>query len=467
MENGNGNEYPIRKSRSMGTTESSWCAAVDSGTGTSISGILLGQSIDPAPLRAAISTILSSQPLLRSWITEKEGQLRFDVDASTLLDVEVVDKAERAEEEDPDRTQEPWLQIVEDEMDAGFPKEKPFRVFQVKLYRLPDANSLIILRFHTGAADFASAVRVCSELMKHLKECLELNGEGSDQKVPNLEEEEDDIFELQVPSLEAATPPAKAKKSFWAHGIDVLGYGLASFRHALLPLENVVDERQSRVIVAEFKEDATRLILELCKQKSSDLNGLLDAAALKAVAKFKGTGKRGEHYAVVILLNCRSMLEPAIPDSTSGFYNAAIMKTIHATETVPLWELATRITKDFDQAVKNNKHFTDMGDLNMLMTQAITRPAVTPSSSMRTAFLSNARDACREEVDKGLLSSLSVKDWITCTSLNGIGPCLALYPVLRNGCLRVSFVYCNPLFSTETIKCLVDDISSMLNDLDK
>ncbi|KAH9325970.1 hypothetical protein KI387_006148, partial [Taxus chinensis] len=293
-------EYPIPKSRSLGTTESNWCSAVDSGTGTSISGILLGQSISLASLQSALSAILSSQPLLRARITEKEGQLCFEVDGNALVDVEIIDKGERPEAEDPGthRTQPPWLQIVEDEMDAGFPAEKPFRVFQVKLYQLPDANSLIILRFHSAAADYASAVQVSSDLLKHLKECVEPNGEGSDKKRPNLEEEED-VFELRVPSLEAATPPAKARKSFWAHGIDVLGYGLSAFRHAILPLENVVEKRQSRVIVADYGEDVTRNILELCKRKSSDLNGLLNAALLKAVAKFKGTGNRGEHYALV------------------------------------------------------------------------------------------------------------------------------------------------------------------------
>lgn len=204
----------------------------------------------------------------------------------------------------------------------------------------------------------------------------------------------------------------------------------------------------------------------MCESKSSDLNGLLIAASLKAVAKSKSTGNRGEHYASIILLNCRSMLEPVIPDSTAGFYHSGILKTFHATEIEPLWKIATRITKDVNEAVKNRKHFTDMGDLNMLMAQAIAHPALTPSASMRTALVTNVREVPCYDVDKESTSYLNLRDWVTCSSINGVGPCLALFPDLRYGCLRVSFVYCSPLFSAETMHKLVDGISSMLNNLD-
>lgn len=151
-----------------------------------------------------------------------------------------------------------------------------------------------------------------------------------------------EIGEEVPPCVEDAIPPGKASKPFWARGLDVLGYRLSAFRHAILPLKNVVDDRKSRIIIADFGESATNKMFRVCESKSPDLNGLLIAASLRAVAKFKGTGSRGEHYASAILLNCRSMLDPMIPDSTSGFYQSAILKTFHATETEPLLELAKK-----------------------------------------------------------------------------------------------------------------------------
>ena len=53
-------------------------------------------------------------------------------------------------------------------------------------------------------------------------------------------------------------------KPLWAHGIDVLGYWLSSFRHAILPLENVIDNnKKSPIIVADFGESGTSKILQV------------------------------------------------------------------------------------------------------------------------------------------------------------------------------------------------------------
>jgi len=469
MENG----ISAAKCRPLGLTEANWCRALDGGTGTCIIGILLAKSIGVAPIQASLSVILAAQPLLRAQIVDKQGQLCFDINDNVLLDIEIINQKALQPVENIDRSaQEPWLQIVEDEMNTTFSLQKPFRVIEARLYRFPNTDSLIILKLHPAAADYVSAVGITSQLLKHLHNFVmaEENGEDLQELIDrrlSIELEKRLEMHEEIPtSVEDAIPPGKARKPFWAHGLDVLGYGLSAFRHAILPLENVVDNRKSRILIADFGESATSKMLQMCESKSSDLNGLLIAASLRTVTKFKGVGSRGEHYASVILLNCRSMLEPVIPDSTAGFYHSGILKTFHATETEPLWNLATRITRDVNEAVKNRKHFTDMGDLNMLMVQAMGHPALTPSASMRTALVTNVREPPSYDADKESISYLKLRDWVTCSSINGVGPCLALYPDFRYGFLRVSFVYCSPLFSAETMHKLVDDISSMLNNLD-
>lgn len=468
------NEVSAAKSRPLGTTEANWCRALDGGTGTGILGILLAKSIGVAPIQASLSLILAAQPLLRAQIVDEQGRLSFDINDNVLLDIEIINQEALQPVENTDRSaQEPWLQIIEDEMNTTFPQQKPFRVIEARLYRFPNTDSLIIMKLHPAAADDVSTVSVFSQFLKHLQDFVMAEENGEDlQELINRRlsvemEKRLEMDEEVPPCVEDAIPPGMASKPFWARGLDVLGYGLSSFRHALIPLENVIDNnRKSRIIITDFGESDTSKILQMCESKSSDLNGLLIAASLKAVAKSKSTGNRGEHYASIILLNCRSMLEPVIPDSTAGFYHSGILKTFHATEIEPLWKIATRITKDVNEAVKNRKHFTDMGDLNMLMAQAIAHPALTPSASMRTALVTNVREVPCYDVDKESTSYLNLRDWVTCSSINGVGPCLALFPDLRYGCLRVSFVYCSPLFSAETMHKLVDGISSMLNNLD-
>jgi hypothetical protein len=146
-----------------------------------------------------------------------------------------------------------------------------------------------------------------------------------------------------------------------------------------------------------------------------------------------------------------------------GFYHSALMRTIHTTEPEPFWELATRCSQDFDSAVKNRKHFTDMGDLNGLMEQAMRFPYLTPSGTMRTSVLSTMFDPVIEDLGEEA-AAVGVKDFLSCSSTHGVGPCLALFPFMRQGSLQFSFVYPSPLFSRSLMQNLVDSILFYLSE---
>jgi hypothetical protein len=194
-----------------------------------------------------------------------------------------------------------------------------------------------------------------------------------------------------------------------------------------------------------------------CQHHNLTLFGAIHAAALKAVASLNKVGDKGEHYGTTVLLQCRHRLQPVLPGSALGFYHSAMLRTTHTSETDPFWDLAEKCSTDFDGAVKNRKHFTDMGDLNGLMMQAIRIPHLTPKSSLRTSVLSMSFDPVYEDLGEAA-AGLDIKDNLACSSVHGVGPCLAIFPFLRNGCLRISFVYPSPLFSRSQIQKLVDCI---------
>lgn len=94
----------------------------------------MAKSIGVAPIQASLSLILAAQPLLRARIVDKQGQLCFDFDDNVLLDIEIINQEALQPVENIDRrAQEPWLQIVEDEMNTTFPQQKPFRVIEARL----------------------------------------------------------------------------------------------------------------------------------------------------------------------------------------------------------------------------------------------------------------------------------------------------------------------------------------------
>lgn len=128
-----------------------------------------------------------------------------------------------------------------------------------------------------------------------------------------------------------------------------------------------------------------------------------------------------------------------------------------------IWELANRCYSSLSNAKSNNKHFTDMNDLNFLMCKAIENPGLTASSSMRTAFISVWEDPVIDESSK-LQKETGLVDYLGCSSVHGVGPSLAIFDTIRDGCLDCVCVYPAPLHSREQMQELIDSMKRILAD---
>ena len=128
-----------------------------------------------------------------------------------------------------------------------------------------------------------------------------------------------------------------------------------------------------------------------------------------------------------------------------------------------LWELAKRSYVAFKNAKNNNKHFTDMSDLNYLMCKAIENPGLTPSSSLRTALISVFEEVVIDD-SNGLHQELGLEDFVGCASAHGVGPSIAIFDTIRNGNLDCACVYPSPLHSREQMQELVDHMKRILVD---
>lgn len=117
----------------------------------------------------------------------------------------------------------------------------------------------------------------------------------------------------------------------------------------------------------------------------------------------------------------------------------------------------------FANAKENNKNFTDMSDLNYLMCKAIENPGLTPSSSLRTAFISVFEDPVVNQTDE-LHKDLCLEDYIGCASVHGVGPSIAVFDTIRDGSLDSALVYPSPLHSREQIQELIDHMKRLLID---
>lgn len=66
--------------------------------------------------------------------------------------------------------------------------------------------------------------------------------------------------------IESLIPGGLGKKTLWAHGIDMLGYSVASLRLTNLEFENTKLPRRSELVRLHMNAKYTNLILEVCIQ---------------------------------------------------------------------------------------------------------------------------------------------------------------------------------------------------------
>ncbi|XVF76181.1 hypothetical protein PTKIN_Ptkin13bG0246000 [Pterospermum kingtungense] len=456
---------PEPKIRPAGGTEYSWCRAVPGGTGITVLSLLLSSPPDIPVFEAALSRLQVSHPILRSrlhfdalsntfsFITPPNPHVKiqsFDLPSTSHV-LQGLSSGDSSIDShhfllEHELNKNSWNRSDDDDDDQD--------VLFVSFYALSETRWVVVLRLHTSGCDRAAAASL-------LREFVELIGGGSAK-----EEETEKGNELQELSLgiEDLIPNGKANKPFWARGIDMLGYSLNSFRLANLDFVDVNSARRSQVVRLQMNPDQTHRLVTGCKSRGIKLCGALAAAGLIAARSTKAfPEQQREKYAVVTLINCRSILDPVLSSNHLGFYHSAILNTQDVTGNEELWELANRCYASFSNAKNNNKHFTDMSDLNFLMCKAIDNPGLTSSSSMRTAFISVFEDTVIDESNK-LRGELGLIDYVGCASVHGVGPTLAIFDTIQDGYLDCACVYPAPLHSREQMQELVGSMKGVLVD---
>ncbi|GMI71063.1 hypothetical protein like AT3G52610 [Hibiscus trionum] len=457
---------PEAKVRAAGGTEYSWCRAVPGGTGITVMSLLLSNDPDISVLEAALSRLQVSHPILRS-------RIHFDASCNTFYFVTPCNPHVKIQPFDLQSTSHilqsfswdshihPHHVLLEHELNRnswnrsdGAEEQADDRdVFFVSLYTISEARWALVFRLHTSACDRAAAVGL-------LRELLEMVGGG---RTKTEEEMEMGNGEKQL-GIEDLIPSGKANKSLWVRGVDLLGYSLNSFRLANLNFIDADSARRSQVVRLKMNQDDTDRLVAGCKSRGIKLCGALVAAGLIAARSTKPfPDHQREKYSVVTLTDCRSILEPALGSNHIGFYHSAIVNSHDVTACDDVWELANRCYTSFSAAKNNNKHFTDMNDLNFLMCKAIDNPGLTPSSSMRTAFISVFEDPVIDESDK-LHEEIGLVDYVGCSSVHGIGPTIAIFDTIRDGFLDCACVYPAPLHSREQMQELIESMKRILAD---
>ncbi|OWM82540.1 hypothetical protein CDL15_Pgr002115 [Punica granatum] len=451
--------------RPVGGTEYSWCKAVPVGTGVTVLALLLRKPPDSSLVLSALHGLQTTHPILRS-------KLHFDAATNSFsfltppvphlvisaFDLDSTSEILRGSGEKGSPAPTRFQQIIEHEMSRNPWTEldpsvdSDWDVLHASAYSLEEGRCVVALRLHTAACDRAAAAALLRELL-----ALVVGGEGAG-KGNNGGEEGVNV------EIEKLIPSGKADKPFWARGLNMLGYSLNSLRMAHLDFIEPGSPRASQLVRLQMNADDTRRLLAGCESRGVKLCAALAAAALIAAHSSKDLpDKKWEKYSVVTLINCRSILDPVLPAQSAGFYHSAIMNSHDICGGEELWELAERTYTAYVGTKDNDKHFSDMGDLNFLMCRAIENPGLTPSASMRTAFVSVFEDSIIDESSPlQLQQEIELEDYMGCASVHGVGPSIAIFDTVRDGQLDCACVYPSPLHSREQMTKLVDDMRRIL-----
>ncbi|KAK2985984.1 hypothetical protein RJ640_026456 [Escallonia rubra] len=150
-----------------------------------------------------------------------------------------------------------------------------------------------------------------------------------------------------------------------------------------------------------------------------------------------------------------------LPSMVNGFYHSAILNIHQVKGGDELWEVAKRSYMAFKNSKDNNKHFSDMADLNFLMCKAINNPGLTASSSLRASLLTVFEDPVIDNTNE-TQRNLGLDDYMGCASVHGVGPSIGIFDTIRDGELDCVCVYPSPLHSREQMLELVDAMKMVL-----
>ncbi|KAK3043526.1 hypothetical protein RJ639_002105 [Escallonia herrerae] len=434
------------KDRSLGGTEHNWCRAVSSGTGITVLAVQVSKEPDSLALQDALHKIQNAHPILRSKLhkntpntTTTTGTFSFITPSKPHLQLKSFYFS------NPSNTSiSPLQAILEQELNNKvwsdhnrFPGTGA-DVFFASLYTVPGEKWVLVLRLHAAACDRTTAVSLLKELMVLMGEN---EGEVTKRETGNKGE-----VSLGIEDL---IPNGKAKKTLWAHGVDMLGYSVNSLRLTNLKFKDVKWPRCSEVVRLHMNSHDTQMILAGCKSRGIKLCGVLAAAGLIAAHSSK---YRPDHhlkkYGVVTLMDCR-------------FYHSAILNIHQVKGGDELWEVAKRSYMAFKNSKDNNKHFSDMADLNFLMCKAINNPGLTASSSLRASLLTVFEDPVIDNTNE-TQRNLGLDDYMGCASVHGVGPSIGIFDTIRDGELDCVCVYPSPLHSREQMLELVDKMKMVL-----
>ncbi|GAU49064.1 hypothetical protein TSUD_25220 [Trifolium subterraneum] len=287
------------KVRTLGSTECSWCKAVQGGTGIAVIALRTSKPPNINRLQNALHKLQISHPILRSTLLQHTSTFSFLTSPTPFLQLTTHDLSLNLNDA---VTISPLQQILELELNKDSTWRDTARnsneMFFGSVYELPNNVWIIALRLHVAACDRTTAVLLLGELLELMENKEEIVIEDQNDKNVSL-------------AIEDLVPSEKTKKPLLARGLNVLGYSLNSFKLTNLKFNDSKTTRFSQVVRLQLNQDDTKGVLAGCAWNGIKVCGVMSAAGLIAAHSSKCGSKK---YGIVTLTDCRSSFQSRLSD---------------------------------------------------------------------------------------------------------------------------------------------------------
>lgn len=334
--------------------------------------------------------------------------------------------------------------------------------WQVHMYtETSRSHTIIVLRFHSGGLDRPSAYIASRQFLTALNAIVD----GQTVGLP-LNHGKDAI----LPTIEELVPKGKSSKNIFQKGFDTVGYALSANKYTLLPFQPSFGEQKKE----KFKSDIltyslgtveTARLLEACKKEKTTLAAALGAAFLKTAANVKELkDKKKDEFSFTSLVDCRKYFEPSLSADTIGNFVAGVPQGQQVKEGVSFWDLARSVSASTAKELSKSKQFSEIPVLNMLFSQVLKHPNLTPQSSMRTALFSLFVDEAPLQLYKEYQRLQVAAVAGPFPSMHGVGPCFAVSEAFCEGNnLSISLIYPQPVYTRSQMQAYGASAMELLN----
>ncbi|XP_024360470.1 uncharacterized protein [Physcomitrium patens] len=448
--------------RVLGPSEYNWTKATALGTGIAVVAVALRRLVKSHQVALACQEVMDQHATLRAQVVETpKGKLAFHIKGNSIApNVEIYPWPQTSEsysvgditvDGDDDGLAAAVNKVVRDELNTPFviPEDSPsppLNLFQVHMYTESfQSQTIIVLRFHSGGLDRPSASVALDQFLTALNSIVD----GQPVSLPHNPGKD-----AILPTIEELVPKGKSSKNFFQKGFDTVGYALSANRYSLLPFHpNFAEHRKEKfksdVLTYSLGKAGTASLLAACKKENTTLAAALGTAFLKTAAGVKELkDRKKDEFSFTSLVDCRRFFEPSLAVDAMGNFVAGVPQGQQAKEGCSFWDLARTVSALTAKELSKSKHLSEIPVPNMLFSQVLKHPNVTPQSSMRTSLFSLFVDEAPKLQWRGYQNLQVGVVAGPFPSMHGVGPCFAISETLREGNdLSISFIYAQPVFT--------------------